>query len=143
MNSETFDNFHPLNFLDLSKKLINFLEDNGWDNSSLERTIFGRLYYGTFLYVREWLGERTDFNVKHTGEDHKNIPRYIKSKGPFENEVNLLISSEFKELRKLRNQADYHLKVPSEDSEEYGRWINEDLNYALDLAEDIIDSFHS
>lgn len=141
MNRETFDNFQPLDFLKLSKYLVNFLEENGWNNSSLERTIFGRLYYGTFLYVREWLSEKTDFNVNNNGSDHRNIPKFIMSKGPFDDEKNSYISGNFKELRKLRNQADYYLTVPDENSKEYNRWINEDLNYAIDLAEDIINSF--
>ena len=82
MDKERFENFQPLDFLDLAKKSIEYLEEHSWNNSSLERNIFGRVYYGTFLYVREWLSNNTnDFNVENNSKDHKNIPNYIKSKG--------------------------------------------------------------
>lgn len=130
-----------MDFLDLAKEFIKFNEEYGWGNSSLERTIFGRIYYGTFLYVREWLSKNTDFNVKNNGEDHKNIPNYIKSKGLFDEETNINISDYIKQLRKLRNQADYHLKFPDKDSKEYARWDTRDVSYAIDLAEDIVNYF--
>ena len=144
MDKEHFENFQPLDFLNLAKKSIEYLERNSWNNSSLERTIFGRVYYGTFLYVREWLSKNTlDFIVKNNGKDHKNIPRYIQSKGPFDKCTNKLISDNLKKLRKLRNQADYNLVVPDKSSKEFARWDNSDVNNAVDLAEDIINSFDS
>ena len=100
------------------------------------------MYYGTFLFVREWLSTNTDdFNVKNNGDDHKNIPSYIKSKGPFDEDTNFIISDNLKKLRKLRNQADYNLFIPDENSREYARWNHSDINNAIDIAEDIVNSF--
>lgn len=144
MDKERFENFQPLDFLDLAKKSIEYLEEHSWNNSSLERNIFGRVYYGTFLYVREWLSNNTDdFNVRNNGEDHKNIPGYIKSKGPFDEYTNIIISDNLKKLRKLRNQADYNLTVPNKNSREFARWNHSDVNHAVDLAEDIVNSFRN
>ena len=141
MDKERFEKFQPLDFLDFAKKLIDYNNEYCWENSSLERTVFGRIYYGTFLYVREWLSDNTDFNVKNNGKDHKNVPTYIKLKGPFDEDTNEDISDYIKQLRKLRNQADYNLKIPDENSTEYGRWNNRDVGYAIDLAEDVINCF--
>ena len=143
MDKERFEDFQPLDFLDFAKNLINYLDEFGWGNSSMERTIFGRIYYGTFLYIREWLSNRTDFDVKNNAKDHQNIPRYIKSKGPFDEETNILISDNLKTLRKLRNQSDYNLIIPNENSREYTRWNHRDIYYAIDLAEDIINYFRN
>ena len=144
MDKERFENFQPLDFLDLAKKSIEYLEEHSWNNSSLERNIFGRVYYGTFLYVREWLSNNTnDFNVENNGKDHKNIPNYIKSKGPFDEYINIIISDNLKKLRKLRNQADYNLTIPDENSREFSRWNHSDVNHAIDLAEDIVNSFRN
>ena len=142
MDKERFENFKPLDFLDLAKKSVEYLDEHGWNNSSFERNIFGRVYYGTFLFVREWLSTNTDdFNVKNNGDDHKNIPGYIKSKGPFDEDTNFIISDNLKKLRKLRNQADYNLIIPDENSREYARWNHSDVNNAIDIAEDIVNSF--
>ena len=142
MNQHHFENFQPSDFLSLAEKLIEYNEEHELDNSSLERTIYGRIYYGTFLFVRTWLDEKTDFNVKNTGKDHQNIPRYLKVHGPFEPSKNNMISDDIKTLKKLRHQADYYLKFPDENSREYNRWISDDVHYALDLAENIINSFN-
>ena len=143
MDKKIFENFQSLDFLDLAKDLIKYNEEHGWKNSSLERTIFGRIYYGTFLYVREWLSKNTDFNVRNNGVDHKNIPKYIKSKGPFDEDTNKYISDYINQLRKLRNQADYHLKFPDKNSREYACWDDRDVSHAIDLAEDILNYFRN
>ena len=141
MNKERFEDFQSLDFLDLAKKLIEYNKKHRWENSSLERTIFGRIYYGTFLHVKEWLSENTDFNVENNGKDHSNIPKYIKTKGPFDKDTNKDISDYIKQLKQLRNQADYHLKVPDKNSKEYARWDTRDVNSAIDFAEYIIKQF--
>ena len=142
LNQHHFENFQALDFLNLAEKLIEYHYENELNNSSLERTIYGRIYYGTFLFVRTWLDEKTEFNVKNTGEDHKNIPRYLKAHGPFEPSKNNMISDGIKTLKKLRHQADYYLKFPDKHSREYDRWITDDIHYAIDLAENIINSFN-
>ena len=43
----------------------------------------------------------------------------------------------------LRHQSDYHLKVPLEGTPEYENWIFEDTDYAINLANDIINQFKS
>ena len=53
----------------------------------------------------------------------------------------MIISDNLKKLRKLRNQADYNLFIPDENSREYARWNHSDINNAIDIAEDIVNSF--
>ena len=42
---------------------------------------------------------------------------------------------------KLRHQSDYFLKVPPLYSYEYSNWFFHDINYALRIANDIINEF--
>lgn len=56
---------------------------------------------------------------------------------------NIRISDSLKELKKMRHQSDYYLKIPKKESKEYDRWNFGDINRAFKLARDIFDSFEN
>ena len=70
MQRDAFENFNPEDFLQLAKELENNLANLEVNESSIYRTIFGRIYYAIFLYVREWLCENTEYKSNPQGE-HK------------------------------------------------------------------------
>ncbi|WP_346675547.1 hypothetical protein [Methanobrevibacter woesei] len=140
MNDEDFNKFTPLDFLELAVELDKFSDELNIDNSVVERNIFGRLYYSSFLYVREWLSKHWKYKSKGP-RDHTTMPNFIKSKGPFGEVENNLISDLLLELKKLRHQSDYYLEIPEEGTDEYKKWIFEDVDYAFNSARYIIDSF--
>lgn len=51
---EDFEDFEPLYFLDFARELLQH-SDFEVNNNTLVRVAYGRTYYATFLYVREWL----------------------------------------------------------------------------------------
>lgn len=140
MQRDAFENFNPEDFLQLAKELENNLANLEVNESSIYRTIFGRIYYAIFLYVREWLCENTEYKSNPQGE-HKRMPNFIRSKGPFNNVLNNERCSDIKTLKKLRHQSDYYLHIPDEGTEEYNQWIFEDTLFAFCLADKIINSF--
>lgn len=142
MNTKKFEKFEPIDFLKISEEINKHSNILDVDESSIERTIFGRLYYASFLYAREWLSKNHGYKSKGP-RDHKNLPYYIKKHGPFDKIGNIRISDNLKELKKMRHQSDYYLKIPEKGSKEYGRWNFSDVNHAFELARDIIDSFEN
>ena len=90
-----------------------------------------------FLYVREWLLKHTNY-TSQPKKEHSTMPKYIKSNGPFSNEVNHNISKNLKMLKKLRHQSDYYLEIPPLYSYEYSNWIFRDVSHAFILANEII-----
>lgn len=135
---EEFDNFQPIDFLNVAKELYYNLNDENPNISAIKRVIYGRIYYATFLFIREWLIENRDYV---SNNDHTNIPKAFISKGPFNRVRNKQISKNLKRLKKLRHQADYFISQPSENSPLYEKWIPDDIDRAFDLAEDIFNSF--
>lgn len=77
-----FEYFLPKDYLDFSKELL-FNSDNfNCGISALKRTIYSRAYYSTFLHIREWLILNAGY--KSGGNDHGDIPDFIRLKGPFD-----------------------------------------------------------
>ncbi|WP_407381486.1 hypothetical protein [Methanobrevibacter sp.] len=110
--------------------------------SAVKRNIYGRIYYAVFLCVRQWLTDNTGY-VSYAPGEHSRMPRYIKSKGPFDNKINQKISDDIIDLKKLRHQSDYYLKKPSKYSQEYENWVFEDIEYAFSIANNIIKDFNN
>lgn len=53
MHLEQFNNFKPNDFQKLGQKLKEMQNQFVESNSAVTRTIMSRIYYSTFLYVRE------------------------------------------------------------------------------------------
>lgn len=120
MNTKNFEKFSPIDFLKISEEINNYSDILNVNDSIIERTIFGRLYYASFLYAREWLSKNYGYKSKGPA-DHKNLPYFIKKHGPFDRIGNIRISDSLKELKKMRHQSDYYLKIPKKESKEYDR----------------------
>ena len=69
MDINEFEDFQPLDFLDLANELNCNIEKFNASSSSVKRNIFGRIYYAIFLYGREWLLKHTNY----TSQPKKNI----------------------------------------------------------------------
>ena len=135
-----FEQFSPIDFLyvacELNEKLLEFESSS----SSVKRTIFGRTYYSTFIFLREILKNNTDYISNPYGE-HRRLPNYIKFKGPFDEKTNKELYDSINTLKKLRHQSDYCLKVPPKGTKEYDVWVFEDCDFAINLAFKIIKLF--
>lgn len=77
MNTKNFEKFSPIDFLKISEEINKYSDILNVNDSSIERTIFGRLYYASFLYAREWLSKNYGYKSKGPA-DHKNLPYFIK-----------------------------------------------------------------
>lgn len=136
---EDFDDFKPTYFLNFSEELhenMNLFETN---NPTLKRVMYGRIYYATFLYLREWLKQNTNYHSTH--RDHTVIPNYITAHGPFNELHNLEISTDFRHLKKLRQQSDYNITLPEKETNEYDNWIWDSVENAFKISCNIIKSF--
>lgn len=134
---ENFDEFTPYDFIDFSKEIYDNLDDESNLNSAYQRVIYSRIYYGTFLYVREWLKKYWGYNS--STKDHTKMLNFIKTSGPFGFFLNSKIADDLKTLKILRHQADYYITVPEEGSIKYSQWIFESIDYAFELSHSIIE----
>ncbi|WP_292474258.1 hypothetical protein [Methanosphaera sp.] len=132
---KNFDDFEPKYFLDFSKELYDSAQ-LFTSNSAVNRVIYGRIYYGTFLYVREWLKKYWGYNS--TSKDHTQMINFIRSRGPFGFILNTQIADDLELLKKLRHQADYFITLPCEGSKEYSKWTFESITDAFNIAQSII-----
>ena len=103
-----FEFFRPIDFLEFSKELLNNIDDFDSEISAIKRTIFSRIYYSSFLHVREWLIKNC--NYISTVGDHSNILDFLRLYGPFDSAKNMEIVSNLEILKKLRHQSDYYIK---------------------------------
>lgn len=134
-----FEFFKPIDFLDFAKEINLKVYSFKSMPSAVKRTVISRIYYATFLFVREWL-------IRHgytsTKKDHSKIPEHIKTKGPFSYEDNKNISQDLILLKRLRHQADYYIN--KNDCLRYGEiWDQNDINYAFKTSESILQKFKS
>lgn len=136
LDKSEFEDFNPLDFLDFSCELSCEIQDFESSKSSVKRTIFSRSYYATFLCLRELLSRNTEYISNPYGE-HRRLANFIQFKGPFDDNANKKLAKKLRILKMLRQQADYHLKVPPEGTKEYDNWIFEDTDFAIDLANEI------
>ena len=133
-----FEHFLPIDFLELSKELYSKLDYFESTPSAIKRNIYSRIYYATFLYVREWLIRYKQYNS--TKLDHTEIPNFIRHYGPFNPVDNQKIASDLERLKKLRHQSDYYLT--RDDCFKYGEiWINDDIDSAIETSDYIINKF--
>lgn len=137
---DSFDDFEPLDFLNLAEELSIMENDFNSSESSVKRNIYGRIYYAIFLYVRWWLSNNTDY-VSYAPGEHSRLPNYIKTKGPFDRCINQEISDNLMNLKKLRHQSDYYLELPNKFSKSYENWVFTDIDGAFAIANDIIGYF--
>ena len=135
-----FEQFSPVDFLNIACELNEKLLEFESSSSSVKRTIFGRSYYSTFIFLREILKNNTDYISNPYGE-HRRLPNYIRFKGPFDEKTNKELYDSINTLKKLRHQSDYYLKVPSKGTKEYDNWVFEDCDFAINLAFKIIKLF--
>ena len=136
---DNFEDFEPLFFLDFSKELIEKTDSFKVNETTIKRVVYGRTYYATFLYVREWL--KINWEYRSSRRDHTNMLNFIKKHGRFGRIMNHKIADDLYLLKTLRHQADYYLTVPSEKELNNDKWYNESIENAFKLAESIIQSF--
>lgn len=140
MDKSEFEDFNSFDFLNLSCELDCKVQEFESSSSSVKRTIFSRSYYATFLCLRELLSHYTEYISNPYGE-HRRLANFIQFKGSFDKCLNEKLAKNLRILKRLRNQSDYHLKLPPEGTEEYENWIFEDVVYAINLANNIINQF--
>lgn len=137
---QDFEDVSPNEILDLAHELDEIKEDLNSTNSSINRTVYTKIYYAVFLFLREWLKKYMGY--KSFKGEHKKLPNFIKSRGPFDYIKNEQIHDEVLLLKKLRHQADYRLAVPSKFSRDYTKWEFTSINSAFKIARDIIKTFN-
>lgn len=142
VDKSDFEDFAPLDFLNLSCGLDCRVQEFESSSSSVKRTIFSRSYYATFLCLRELLSHNTEYISNPYGE-HRRLANFIQFKGPFDKGLNRELAKKLRILKRLRHQSDYFLKVPPEGSKEYENWMFEDTDFAIDLANKIINQFQN
>lgn len=67
-----FEDISPKEFLDLACELDQIKEDLTSTNSAINRTIYIRIYYAVFLFLREWL--RKFMNYESRKGEHTKLP---------------------------------------------------------------------
>lgn len=140
MKENDFENIEPKEFYNLAYELNIIKKDLESTNSSINRTIYVRIYYAVFLFLREWLKKFSNYQSWPKGE-HTRLAKYIRFHGPFDSEFNEIIYRKLIRLKKLRNQSDYKLKVPKKYSPNYNKWDFTSINSAFQIAEEIIKPF--
>lgn len=135
-----FENISPKEFLDFACELNQIKEDLNSTNSAINRTIYMRIYYAVFLFLREWL--KKFMNYESRKGEHIKLPRFVRKHGPFSDKKNKEIYRDLNLLKKLRHQADYKLSVPPKDSSDYQKWEFTSITSAFEIAEGIIKTFN-
>ena len=134
-----FEDINPHEILELAGELDEIKDDLDSSKSAVNRTIYVKIYYAVFLFLREWLKQHMNYQSR-VGE-HTKLPNFIKKKGPFTNYKNNEVYLDLLLLKKLRHQADYRLIVPSRYSQEYHKWEFTSIADAFKIAESIIKAF--
>lgn len=142
MDKSEFEDFNPLDFLEFATEINCNIQNFDSSSSSVKRVIFSRAYYAVFLFLRETLSHNTEYISNPYGE-HRRLPNFIESKGPFDKKLNYELADIVRTLKKLRHQSDYYLEVPVEGTKEYEDWLFDDTNFAIDLANKIITQFEN
>lgn len=142
MDKSEFEDFTPLDFLEFSTEIncnIQIFDSSG---SSVKRVVFSRVYYAVFLFLRETLSCNTEYISNPYGE-HRRLPNFIESKGPFDKKLNHDFAGHVRTLKKLRHQSDYYLEIPLEGTKDYENWLFQDTEFAINLANKIIAHFEN
>ena len=135
-----FKDVEPVEFFNLARELDRIKKDLNSTEPSINRNIYGRIYYSIFLFLREWLKKHTSYQSWPKGE-HSRMANYIRYRGPFDEKINELIYEDLVLLKKLRHQADYKLKIPIKSSQNYHRWDFTTIGSAFEIAEGIFRIF--
>ena len=136
-----FEDVTPQEILDFACELEKIKNQLNSPDSVVNRTIYARISYAVFIFLREWLKKFAGY-VSNYG-DHTKIPNFIKSYGPFDRTKNRQLSNDLIHLKKLRHQADYRITVPSQFDDEYKNWYFTSIPSAFKMAEDIIKAFNN
>ena len=134
-----FEDITPQDILDFAGELDEIKDDLNSSKSAVNRTIYVKIYYAVFLFLREWLKQHMNYESRN-GE-HTKLPNFIKKKGPFSANKNYEIYFDLLLLKKLRHQADYRLTVPSKYSKNYKKWKFTSIVDAFLIVESIINAF--
>ena len=140
MKENDFENIEPKEFYNIAKELNTIGKDLESTKGSINRTIYMRIYYAVFLFLREWLKKFTQYQSWPKGE-HTRLANYIRFHGPFDCELNEIVYRKLIRLKKLRNQSDYKLQVPQKYSPNYNKWDFTSINSAFQIAQDIVKPF--
>ena len=135
-----FEDVTPRDIFDFACELDEIKEDLSSEKSAVNRTIYVKIYYAVFLFLREWMKKHTPY--KSLKGEHTKLPNYIKKNGPFSRDKNEEIYDDIILLKKLRHQADYWLVVPSKSSKNYKKWKFTSIDYAFEIAKSIIRAFN-
>ena len=135
-----FEDVSPKEIFDFACELDDIKDDLNSTNSAVNRTIYVKIYYSVFLFLREWLKKNSGY--KSLMGEHTGLPNFIKKNGPFNNKKNKEISRKLIHLKKLRHQADYRLTVPSKYSNEYKKWKFTSIESAFEIEKSIIKAFN-
>lgn len=138
---DDFDDFEPLYFLDFSEELFSKINSFEVNETTIKRVIYCRIFYATFLYVREWLKDNWKYNS--TKRDHTQMLNFIRSKGPFNRILNHKIYDNLLMLKSLRHQVDYYIIIPTEEELGGKDWYFESIETAFEIANFIIQSFEN
>ena len=134
-----FEDVTPCEILEFAGELDEIKEDLDSSKSVVNRTIYVKIYYAVFLFLREWL--KKHMNYQSQNGEHTKLPNFIRKNGPFDFKKNQKIYHELVHLKKLLHQADYKLIVPSKNSINYNKWKFTSICSAFEIAERIIKSF--
>ena len=135
-----YEDIEAKEFYQLAKELEDIKKDLNSTNASINRTIYARIYYAVFLFLREWLKKFTNYQSWPKGE-HMRLAKFIRFHGPFYKDLNEIIYRKLIRLKKLRNQSDYKLEVPKKYSTNYYKWDFTSINSAFKIAQDIVKPF--
>ena len=139
-------NFCPTDFLEFSKELLS-TKDNFLYDDALFRTLISRSYYSALLKAREAvdrINEEIRKNIDRKLGSHVRIIRsiLIVLELKMNQKIKDRIQDDFEELKKMREDADYHFHNAISSKENKYACIHDfDLygaKYAIEMAENII-----
>lgn len=139
MYSSDFEKFKPKDLLELSLELYNNLDNIPAESSAIKRTIVNRLYYASFLHVREWFIENKNYKSKGP-LDHSNLPNEIIGNTPMIEPFEKDLRDKLIILGKNRRFCDYELKIP-ELTNKNKKYYSHSLEKLIEYSENIIFTF--
>ena len=96
-----FEDVSPQEIFDFACELDEIKEYLNSTNSAVNRTIYVKIYYAVFLFLREWLKKNTGY--KSLKGEHTKLPNFIKKNGPFKRDKNSEIYDDLIHLKWNQN----------------------------------------
>lgn len=93
-------------FLELARGLAE-QASTGYSEEAAKRTSVSRAYYAAFCFARNYAAANQNFKPKGTADDHRLLREHFKKLDEIWDEVSEVLN----DLRKWRNQCDYHDQV--------------------------------